>query len=100
MSRINISAKRSGDKLTATEFNEVVDAVNDNDSRINAQGQQLTNFGTTINQQAQQMAQNAQSLRLLEEAHVPHEFYTQSQYDAKVQAGTVNEDALTFVYED
>ena len=100
MSRINISAKRSGDKLTATEFNEVVEAVNDNDSRINAHGQQLTNMSSTLEQQTQQQAQQAQAVRLLQGEHVPHEFYTQSQYDAKVQQGTVNEDALTFVYED
>ncbi|MBR1527124.1 MAG: hypothetical protein IJ640_10795 [Prevotella sp.] len=100
MSHINISAKRSGDKLTATEFNEVVDAVNDNDQRITAQAQHINNVNNTLEQQQQRVAQNTQALTTLTREHIPHEFYSQAEYDAKEEAGTINPNALTFIYED
>jgi hypothetical protein len=100
MSRINIAAKRSGDKLTATEFNEVVDAVNDNNDRIGQHATTLNTMNQSLSTLQEQRSQDAQNIRNLQQEHIPHEFYTQAEYDAKVAAGTVNENALTFVYED
>lgn len=100
MSHINISAKRSGDKLTATEFNEVVDAVNDNDQRISAQAQHINNVNNTLEQQQQRVAQNTQILTTLTREHIPHEFYSQSEYETMESEGRINPNALTFVFED
>lgn len=100
MSRINIAAKRSGDKLTANEFNAVVDAVNDNDSRIGANAQQITNIGNTISNMQQTQSRQGNALNTLVNEHIPHEFYTQSEYEVLVNAGRVNLNALTFVFED
>lgn len=100
MSRINLAAKRSGDKLTANEFNAVVDAVNDNDSRISANVQQITNMGNRVNNIQQQQARQGNMLNTLVNEHIPHEFYTQSEYDVMQDEGRINPNALTFVFED
>lgn len=57
--KLSISTKKTGDKLTATEFNAVVDAINENGASIDALNTSNGNMSETVS--AVQQTQNAQA---------------------------------------
>lgn len=100
MSTLTIPSKRTGDKLTATEFNAVVDGVNANSDAIAALQQ------ADVNQQkiteAVAAAQNlqAQSIKTLQAQAVKMVVLKQEEYDALVEAGTLDADTYYNILEE
>ncbi len=78
MSRLNI-VKNTGDKLSANEFNAVVDAINDNNDKN---------------------AQNATDIALIAGRITPSYYLTQEEYDALVEQGDIDENADYNIYEE
>ena len=99
ITRIGYANKRRGDLWTATEANEVKDAVNNNADVLAGHDTSITNINTALDTQGQQVAQNAQAIRLLQ-ASTKSVWLTQAQYDALVDAGTVQADTEYNIYEE
>ena len=97
---LNISTKKTGDKLTATEFNAVVDGVNANSDAIAALQQ------ADVNQQKKmdsvEAAQNlqAQTIKTLQAQAVKMVVLKQEEYDALVEAGTLDADTYYNILEE
>ncbi len=120
MSTLTIPSKRTGDTLSATEFNTVVDAINDNDSRITAISQAQDNINAENKKIQQNFATQAEKMNTLSAqnstmssdiATLQSNYQTintnmvkmvsisQDDYDALVEAGTVDDDTYYNVFE-
>lgn len=78
MSRIHL-VKQTGDKLSAQEFNSVVDAINDNDSRVTKNTNDIASLAGKI--------------------HAEY-YMTQEQYDALKEQGDIDPDADYNIFEE
>lgn len=100
MSRITIATKKTGDRLTATEFNAVVDAVNDNADTATV----ILNDNANIKKvnEAIQRTQYAQQsdINTLKANMEKMVYLTQEAYDALVTAGTVDADTCYNILEE
>ena len=100
MTKLNIVTKRTGDKLTATEFNAVVDAVNDNATDISTLQAGQSNMGKVVSSgQAEQDVQK-QSINNLQAQSVKMVVLKQEEYDALVEAGTLDADTYYNILEE
>lgn len=71
--------KQTGDKLTAQEFNTVVESINDNDSRISKNTNDIASLAGKI--------------------HAEY-YMTQEQYDALKEQGDIDPDADYNIFEE
>jgi hypothetical protein len=97
---LDIVTKRDGDLLTATEFNAVVDGVNANSDAIAAL--QQADVNQQKNTEAVAAAQNlqAQSIKTLQAQAVKMVVLKQEEYDALVEAGTLDADTYYNILEE
>lgn len=98
ISRIGYSAKRRGDLWTATEANEVKDVVNNNADVLAGHDTSISNINNSLDTHGQQLAQDAQAIRLLQ-ASTKSVWLTEQEYQALVDAGTVQADTEYNIYE-
>lgn len=97
---LNISTKKTGDKLTATEFNAVVDEINANGKSISDLQTNEQNFEKTLsNLETEQTSQKA-TLKTLTANSVKMVALTQDEYDALVTAGTVDSETYYNILEE
>lgn len=89
MTKLNIVTKRTGDKLTATEFNAVVDAVNDNATDISTLQAGQSNMGKVVssvqveqNTQRQSISNLQDETKTLKAGAVKMVTLTQDEYEA------------------
>ena len=89
MTKLNIVTKRTGDKLTATEFNAVVDAVNDNATDISTLQAGQSNMGKIVssvqveqNTQRQSISNLQDETKILKAGAVKMVTLTQDEYEA------------------
>lgn len=78
MSKLHL-VKQTGDKLTAQEFNTVVEAINDNDDAIKKNSRDIVALSGKIHQ---------------------NYYLTQEQYDALVKQGDIDPDADYNIFEE
>lgn len=97
---LNISTKKTGDKLTATEFNAVVDGVNANSDAIAALQQADVNQQKNMETVAAAQNLQAQSIKALQAQAVKMVVLKQDEYDALVKAGTVDADTYYNILEE
>ena len=97
---LNISTKKTGDKLTATEFNAVVDGVNANSDAIAALQQADVNQQKVVNDVAAAQNAQAQSIKTLQAQSVKMVVLKQEEYDALVEAGTIDADTYYNILEE
>ncbi len=97
---LNIVTKKTGDLLTATEFNAMVQAIKDNERSVDTLGTNYTNMGKTV--EGVQKAQNlqGQDIKTLKANIVKMVYLTQEAYDALVTAGTVDADTCYNILEE
>ncbi len=97
---LDIVTKKTGDLLTATEFNAVVQAIKDDEKSIDALGNNYTNMVKTV--EGVQKAQNlqGQDIKTLNANMVKMVTLTQEAYDALVAAGTVDGDTYYNILEE
>lgn len=98
ISRIGYAAKRRGDLWTATEANEVKDVVNNNADVLAGHDTSISNINNSLDTHGQQLAQDAQAIRLLQ-ASTKSVWLTEQEYQALVDAGTVQADTEYNIYE-
>lgn len=98
ISRIGYAAKRRGDLWTATEANEVKDVVNNNADVLAGHDTSISNINSSLDTHGQQLAQDAQAIRLLQ-ASTKSVWLTEQEYQALVDAGTVQADTEYNIYE-
>lgn len=97
---LNISTKKTGDKLTATEFNAVVDGVNANSDAIEALQQADLNQQKNLETVAAAQNLQAQSIKTLQAQSVKMVVLKQEEYDALVEAGTLDADTYYNILEE
>lgn len=97
---LNISTKKTGDKLTATEFNAVVDGVNANSDAIAALQQADVNQQKNTEAVAATQNLQAQSIKTLQAQAVKMVVLKQEEYDALVEAGTLDADTYYNILEE
>ena len=97
---LNISTKKTGDKLTATEFNAVVDGVNANSDAIAALQQADVNQQKKMDGVAATQNLQAQSIKTLQAHAVKMVVLKQEEYDALVEAGTLDADTYYNILEE
>lgn len=97
---LNISTKKTGDKLTATEFNAVVDGINANSDAIAALQQADVNQQKVVNDVAAAQNVQAQSIKTLQAQSVKMVVLKQEEYDALVEAGTLDTDTYYNILEE
>ncbi len=97
---LNISTKKTGDKLTATEFNAVVDGINANSDAIAALQQADVNQQKVVNDVAAAQNLQAQSIKTLQAQSVKMVVLKQEEYDALVEAGTLDTDTYYNILEE
>lgn len=97
---LNISTKKTGDKLTATEFNAVVDGVNANSDAIAALQQADVNQQKNIEAVAAAQNLQAQSIKTLQAQAVKMVVLKQEEYDALLEAGTLDADTYYNILEE
>ena len=97
---LDIVTKKTGDLLTATEFNAVVQAIKDDENSIDTLKTNYTNMGKTV--EGVQKAQNLQGkdIKTLNANMVKMVTLTQEAYDALVTAGTVDGDTYYNILEE
>lgn len=98
ISRIGYAAKRRGDLWTATEANEVKDVVNNNADVLAGHDTSISNINNSLDTHGQQLAQDAQAIRFLQ-ASTKSVWLTEQEYQALVDAGTVQADTEYNIYE-
>ena len=98
ISRIGYAAKRRGDLWTATEANEVKDVVNNNADVLAGHDTSISNINNSLDTHGKQLAQDAQAIRLLQ-ASTKSVWLTEQEYQALVDAGTVQADTEYNIYE-
>ena len=97
---LNISTKKTGDKLTATEFNAVVDGINANSDAIEALQQADVNQEKNMESVAAAQNLQAQSIQTLQAQAVKMVVLKQEEYDALVEAGTLDADTYYNILEE
>lgn len=97
---LNISTKKTGDKLTATEFNAVVEAINANGKSIEALQQADSNMQSVVDKVQETQTSQASSIKTLTAQAVKMVALTQDEYDALVTAGTVDSDTYYNILEE
>lgn len=100
MAKLNIVTKRTGDKLTATEFNAVVDAVNDNVVDISNLQTGQSNMSNVVSSLQTEQNTQKQSILDMKADAVKMVVISQTDYDALVAAGTIDADTYYNVLEE
>jgi len=99
ITRIGYPNKRRGDLWTSTEANEIKDAVNNNADVLAGHDTTISNINTALDTHGQRLAQNTNDINILK-ASTKSVWLTQAQYDALVDAGTVQADTEYNIYEE
>lgn len=97
--KITYRNKAYGDLWRATEANHVKEVVNNNADELSGVKSSVQTMNETLSTVAQQSTQNTAALNILINSNVRQEFLTQAQYDALVDAGTVEADVMYNIYE-
>lgn len=97
--KITYPNKAYGDLWRATEANHVKEVVNNNADELSGVKSSVQTMNNTLQTVAQQNTQNAATLNTLVNSNVRQIFLTQEQYDALVDAGTVEADVMYNIYE-
>ena len=97
--KITYPNKARGDLWRATEANHVKEVVNNNADELSGVKTTVQTMGDTLQTVAQQNTQNTATLNNLVNSTVRQIFLTQAQYDALVDAGTVEADVMYNIYE-
>ena len=97
---LNISTKKTGDKLTATEFNAVVDGINANSDAIEALQQADVNQQKNLETVAAAQNLQAQNIQTLQTQAVKMVVLKQEEYDALAEAGTLDADTYYNILEE
>ena len=100
VNRINYAAKRRGDLWTATEANEVKEVVNANADILDGHTSSIETLGNTLDETNRQTKVNTQNIKALMADSVKSVWLTQEEYDALVDAGTVDENTEYNIYEE
>ncbi|MBR4533873.1 MAG: hypothetical protein IKO85_04945 [Bacteroidaceae bacterium] len=98
--KIEYAAKRRGDLWTATDANEVKEVVNNNADILSGHDTSINTINNALDSMSTQLGQNTQTIRQLSDAFTQSVWLTQAQYDALVDAGTVNPDIEYNIYEE
>lgn len=97
---LNISTKRNGDKLSATEFNAVVDEINSNGRKIDTLQQSNNNFSTDLASVMKEQKSQKATIKTLNEKSVKMVALTQEEYDALASDGNVDEETYYNILEE
>lgn len=100
VNRINYAAKRRGDLWTATDANEVKQIVNEHADTIDGHTSSIEKLGNTLDETNRQTKVNTQNIKALMADSVKSVWLTQEEYDALVDAGTVDENTEYNIYEE
>jgi len=100
VNRINYAAKRRGDLWTATDANEVKQIVNEHADTIDGHTSSIETLGNTLDETNRQTKVNTQNIKALMADSVKSVWLTQEEYDALVDAGTVDENTEYNIYEE
>ena len=100
VNRINYAAKRRGDLWTATDANEVKEVVNANADILDGHTSSIESLGNTLDETNRQTKVNTQNIKALMADSVKSVWLTQEEYDALVDAGTVDENTEYNIYEE
>lgn len=92
----SIPVKKTGDELTATEFNAVVEAIRQNANDVTAATTERTEMKQTMATLQETQAAQQKTMAALP----PMVALTQAEYDALVAAGTVNESTYYNILEE
>lgn len=98
--KIGYAAKKRGDLWTATEANEVKEVVNANADILDGHTSSIKTISNTLDETNRQTKANTQNIKTLLADNVKSVWLTQEEYDALVNAGTVEEDAEYNIYEE
>lgn len=98
--KIGYAAKRRGDLWTATEANEVKEVVNANADILDGHTSSIETLGNTLDETSRQTKANTQNIKTLMADNVKSVWLTQEEYDALVDAGTVDENTEYNIYEE
>lgn len=98
--KIGYAAKRRGDLWTATEANEVKEVVNANADILDGHTSSIETLGNTLDETNRQTKTNTQNIKMLMADNVKSVWLTQEEYDALVDAGTVDENTEYNIYEE
>ena len=98
--KIGYAAKRRGDLWTATEANEVKEVVNANADILDGHTSSIETLGNTLDETNRQTKVNTQNIKTLMADNVKSVWLTQEEYDALVDAGTVDENTEYNIYEE
>lgn len=97
---LNISTKKTGDKLTATEFNAVVDEINANGENIAALQQTDINMQKIVDAVQKKQNTQAQTVKTLQAHTAKMVALSQDAYDALASAGTLDADTYYNILEE
>ncbi len=97
---LNIVTKKTGDLLTATEFNAMVQAIKDNETSIGTLNTNNTNMSKTVEEVQKTQNTQQQDIKTLKANIVKMVYLTQEAYDALVTAGTVDADTCYNILEE
>lgn len=98
--KIGYAAKRRGDLWTATEANEVKEVVNANAEILDGHTSSIETISKTLDESSKQTKANTQNIKTLLTDNVKSVWLTQEEYDALVDAGTVDENTEYNIYEE
>lgn len=98
--KIGYAAKKRGDLWTATEANEVKEVVNANAEILDGHTSSIKTISNTLDETNRQTKANAQNIKTLLADNVKSLWLTQEEYDALVNAGTVDENTEYNIYEE
>lgn len=97
---INIVTKKQGDLLTATEFNAVVQGIKDNEDNITSLGNKVDNVTKMNASIFKNQVSQASDIKTLKEQAVKMVVLKQEEYDALVEAGTLDTDTYYNILEE
>lgn len=98
--KIGYATKRRGDLWTATEANEVKEVVNANADILDGHTSSIETLDNTLEETNRQTKANTQNIKMLLADNVKSIWLTQEEYDALVDAGTVEENTEYNIYEE
>lgn len=97
--KISYANKQYGDLWTSQEANHIKSVVNNNADELSGLQTATETMSNTLEQVANQNAQNTQRLNTLVADNVRQVFLTQAQYDALVANETVESGVMYNIYE-
>ena len=97
--KINYPNKAYGDLWRATEANHVKEVVNNNADELSGVMSSVQTMNETLQTVSKQNTKNTATLNNLVASNVRQIFLTQAEYDALVDAGTVEDDVMYNIYE-